>query len=93
MKNQEIALELAERAGYDGVEYLGTYKDRDVFNPTYDGDDTAFVGAPLVIFVENGKARMSTADEAFEYLDYTLRDEYRKMSAEELKNQQTETLL
>ena len=74
MKNQEIALELAERAGYDGVEYLGTYKDRDVFNPTYDGDGTDYVGAPLVIFVENGEARMSTADEAFEYLDYTLQN-------------------
>ena len=93
MNSKKIARAYAKSVGYDGVEYLGTYQDKEVFNPTYDRDDTAFVGAPLVIFVENGEARMSTADEAFEYLDYTLRDEYSKMSAEELKNQQTETLL
>ena len=72
MNSKKIARAYAKSVGYDGVEYLGTYQDKEVFNPTYDRDDTAFVGAPLVVFVENGEARMSTADEAFEYLDYTL---------------------
>lgn len=74
MNSKKIARAYAKSVGYDGVEYLGTYQDKEVFNPTYDRDDTAFVGAPLVIFVENGEARMSTADEAFEYLDYTLQN-------------------
>ena len=74
MNSKKIARAYAKSVGYDGVEYLGTYQDKEVFNPTYDRDDTAFVGAPLVIFVENGEARMSTADEAFEFLDHTLQN-------------------
>ena len=74
MNSKKIARAYAKNAGYDGVKCAGIYKEREVFIPTYRGDDTAFVGAPLVIFVENGEARISTADEAFEFLDHTLQN-------------------
>lgn len=70
-------IEFARSKGYDGAEYSGKWKDYEVYNPTVDGfteKDPAIIGLPLIILVQGDRIRLSTADEAFEYLD-TFEDE------------------
>lgn len=65
---KKIAKKFAEESGYIGAEYLQEWKGYSVFNPVY-SKETATIGLPYVILVKNEKARMSTVEETFEYLD------------------------
>ena len=87
MKSKKIALRFAKEAGYDGVRYSGTYKGKEVFYPTFQGSGPHYVGAPLIIFVEDGQARLSSAEECFRYLDETLLKEDVSMSSPNRKEQ------
>ena len=52
-----------------GEEWNG-YK---VYEPVY--KEPVYIGFPLVVLVKDGKVRVSTGDEALDYLAYTLRNE------------------
>ncbi len=53
MKNEKV-LKFAERSGYATVDYLGKYKELDLYKPLYDDPDIA-TGLPVYIIVKDGK--------------------------------------
>ncbi len=83
MKSIDIAREFAKEAGYDGAKPAGTYKGSEAFYPTFSGAGTHYVGAPLVIFVQNGEARLSDEEEAFDFLHKSIRGKYDDTSTED----------
>lgn len=74
---KEKIIAFAKSKGYDGAEYAGKWKGYEVYEPTIKGAterDPAIVGIPLIILVKGDRIRLSTVDEAFEYMD-SLEDE------------------
>ena len=69
---QDKILQFAKAQGYDGAEYDSKWHAYDVYQPTFDGVEIPMIGLPFVILVKDGAIRMSTKDEAFEYLDYCI---------------------
>lgn len=65
--NNEI-LDLARDLNADSVTVGKGWKGYNVYKPEY--KDGAIVGLPYVILEKDGKARISTEKEAFEYLDF-----------------------
>lgn len=65
--NDEI-LNLARDLNADSVTVGKNWKGYNVYKPEY--EDGAIVGLPYVILEKVGNARISTEEEAFEYLDY-----------------------
>lgn len=61
----------AKSQGYKTVEYLQQWRDCDVYEPIYDEKEIAYIGLPLKILVKGEEIRMTTPDEAFEFLDET----------------------
>ena len=59
----------AKAQGYDDASYIGKWKEYEVYEPVYSGDDVSFVGVPLLILVKGDSIRMSTVEEAFEPLN------------------------
>lgn len=62
----------ARKKGYDGARYVGQWRGYSVYEPTIKGateESPAIVGIPLIILVKGENIRLSTEDEAFEYLD------------------------
>lgn len=70
---QSVIDEFAKKQGYDKAEYLGKWRGYRCYEPILnDGADTAFVGLPLLILVdERDKIRMSTPEEAMKQLEET----------------------
>jgi len=62
-------VDFAVEAGYDNVLYSGEWRGYHVYEPVIEGSEIAYVGPPLVILVQDDSIRMSTEDEAFEYID------------------------
>ena len=52
MDNEKI-LKFAQRSGYARVEYLGKYKEFDLYKPLYEDPDMA-TGLPVYIIVKEG---------------------------------------
>jgi hypothetical protein len=50
----ESVLKFARQSGYATIEYLGKYKDFDLYKPLYDNPDVA-TGLPVYIIVKEGK--------------------------------------
>lgn len=67
MKHDEI-VGFAKEQGYDDVLRIGKWKDYEVYEPVFNGDDVSFVGVPLIILVKDKMIRMSTVEESFEQL-------------------------
>ena len=65
-KAKETALEFARKDNYKDVEYLGKWKGYLVFNPL--DDDIRIIGHPIVVLVNDGKARFSKPKESFAIL-------------------------
>lgn len=67
MKHDEI-VGFAKEQGYDDVLHIAKWKDYEVYEPVFNGDDVSFVGVPLIILVKDKMIRMSTVEESFEQL-------------------------
>lgn len=67
MKHNKV-INFAKEQGYDGALYIGKWRDYDIYEPVFNGDDVSFVGIPLLILVKGDNIRMSTVEEAFEQL-------------------------
>ncbi len=67
--NDELMTEIEEIARKkllgEGVERLGEWNGYEVWEPKY--SQVVFLGYPFVIFVKDGKARISTPEESLEY--------------------------
>ena len=55
MDNDKI-LKFARRSGYASVEYLGKYKEFDLYKPLYENPDMA-TGLPVYIIVKDNKPK------------------------------------
>ena len=55
MDNEKI-LKFAQRSGYATVEYLGKYKEFDLYKPLYENPDMA-TGLPVYIIVKDNKPK------------------------------------
>lgn len=66
IKNEII--NLARDLNADSVTVGKSWKGYNVYKPEYKAE--AIVGLPYVILEKDGKARVSTEKEAFEYLDF-----------------------
>lgn len=64
---KELIKELGAKKAKKGV----AWKNYEVFIPVYASSVT--IGLPLVVFQNGVEARVSSADEALEYLDYELK--------------------
>ena len=62
-------IEFAKEKGYYNVEYIGKWKEYDVYEPLFNGDNVFIVGPPLIILVNDNTMRMSTPEEAYDQLD------------------------
>lgn len=51
VKENEKVLKFAQRSGYASVEYLGKYKEFDLYKPLYENPDMA-TGLPVYIIVQ-----------------------------------------
>lgn len=60
--------QLIEQLSADGVKRGKDWKDYHVYVPVY--KESSFVGLPLVILVSPSETRLSTLEEALEYLDF-----------------------
>ena len=56
VKENEKVLKFAQRSGYDSVEYLGKYKEFDLYKPLYENPDMA-TGLPVYIIVKDNKPK------------------------------------
>lgn len=68
MKIEQIK-EFAKQQGYDDALSIGKWKDFDVYEPIFSGEDTSIIGVPFMILVKDDNIRMSTIEEAFEQID------------------------
>lgn len=59
----------AQQQGYDSAIYLEKWRKYKVYEPVFNNEGVNIVGLPLMILVDGNKIRMTTADEAFAYLD------------------------
>lgn len=73
--NRDQVTEFARKAGYDGAEYRGKWKNFEVYALVTENEEIANIGKPEFIFVFENIARMATEDEMFEYLDSLPEDE------------------
>lgn len=64
------AEELAKASIYDGVEYLGKWKNFEVFNPDFDNDHPRCIGLPQYIIEKYNKFRWSKGDEWQEIMNF-----------------------
>lgn len=55
MDNEKV-LKFAQRSGYATVEYLGKYKEFDLYKPLYEDSDMA-TGLPVYIIVKDNKPK------------------------------------
>lgn len=68
-------LEFAKEKGYRSLGKKDFWNGYDIYEPlfNYPGEKAVYrTGPPLVILVKGNKIRMSTVEEAFEYLDYVV---------------------
>ncbi len=56
---------------YDNFSYIGKWREYEVYEPLFDYEGISYVGLPLIILVKGDTIRMSTPEEAFQYLDDT----------------------
>lgn len=59
-----------EEAGYDGVKYLGEWKNYKVYEPFFKDKKIKYTGLPYQILVENDKFRWAEPEECLEIIDY-----------------------
>lgn len=69
MTVKEKINEFAENLSADSVSRGDKWEGHDVYIPVY--NKPSFVGLPLIIFVDGEDVRLSTPDEALEYLSAT----------------------
>lgn len=72
-----------------GVDWNGY----EVYEPEYEEKDGEYpkLGVPLVVLVKDGKVRLTTTDESFEYLRYSQKQNAQRKSIDELRREAMET--
>lgn len=65
----QIATTFAKNEGFKGAKFLGNWNGYEVYERLLGGDKVHYVGLPKVILVKGDKVRMSTVEEAFQFLD------------------------
>jgi|TergutMp193P3_1026864.scaffolds.fasta_scaffold121912_2 hypothetical protein len=81
MKVRQI-LEFAKKQGYVNAELLEMWNGYEVYAPLASDDGPRYLGPPLVIFVQNNEIRISTVEEAFEYMhDWQRRNDLELVTA------------
>lgn len=68
--------ELAKELQADGVKRGKFYKGYTVYEPVY--NKPIKIGLPYVIFEKAGEVRLSTPEESFDYLDFSVK-QYRRI--------------
>ncbi|MBB5183428.1 hypothetical protein [Catenisphaera adipataccumulans] len=68
-EEKEKVKQFAKQHGYDFASFLSEWNGYRCYEPEFEGDGMNFVGLPLIILVSaDGNIRMSTADEAMQFL-------------------------
>lgn len=57
------ATALAKSSIYDGVQYVGKWRGRDVFEPTFADNKPRYIGFPQFIIVGNDDVRFTNGDD------------------------------
>ena len=65
----KIVLKLAQKEGYATVNYLGKYKEYDLYKPLYKDPDIA-TGLPVYIIVKDGKPKFVRGKAGLEVQKY-----------------------
>lgn len=65
----QIATTFAKNEGFKGAKFLGNWNGYEVYERLLEGNEIHYVGLPRVILVKGGQARLSTVEEAFQFLD------------------------
>lgn len=63
-----MVLQFAKDNGYCKVKKAGKWRGYQVYIPLYEVDYSC-IGLPLIILVKGNKIRLSTPEEAFDYMD------------------------
>lgn len=71
MKNEKV-LKFAQRSGYATVNYLGKYKEFDLYKPFYDDPDVA-TGLPVYIIVKDDKPEFVRGKAGLEIQKYRVK--------------------
>lgn len=73
--NLEDIIKFARRQGYETAEYRGEWRGFNCYEPIFKKGKVAYIGLPVLILESNGNIRMSTSDEAFQFIDEMSDDE------------------
>jgi hypothetical protein len=73
MMDIEKIREFAKSQGYKNVQYLGKWREYDVYEPLT-GEGVACIGLPFIVLVQGDTIRMSTEKEAFQQIRETSND-------------------
>ena len=76
MENEKI-LNFAQRSGYAMVEYLGKYKEYNLYKPLYKDPDMA-TGLPVYIIVKDNKPEFVRGVAGLEIQKYRVKQRYMK---------------
>ena len=74
MENEKI-LNFAQRSGYAMVEYLGKYKEFDLYKPLYEDSNIA-TGLPVYIIVKDNKPEFVRGVAGLEIQKYRVKQRY-----------------
>ena len=72
MMDKSKVLSFAKKEGYDDVRHIGEWREFDVWEPLVESsgeDDFPCIGLPFLILVQGETIRMSTEEEAFQWIE------------------------
>lgn len=67
MKIQKV-IDFARKHGYDNVKPLDPWREYEVYEPVFTGNDVVCIGLPLIILIKDETIRMSTGEEALQQI-------------------------
>lgn len=70
--DNDIVLEFAKKEGYATVNYLGKYKEFDLYKPLYENPNVA-TGLPVYIIVKDGKLEFVRGKAGLEIQKYRVK--------------------
>lgn len=65
----EKIINFAKQYGYIDVEKIESWNSYECYRPIFSYESDYVIGPPYIILVRGDSIRMSTSDEAFQYLD------------------------
>lgn len=61
-KELDMAITFAQQSIYDGADFLGEWREWNVYEPTFADDEPRFIGFPQYILCKSGKCRWTAND-------------------------------